>query len=395
MCADDGATEDVKEPPQKVPKIERDDGLDDGLRTWLTWLETTRDQPLAADSCLSSLQSLDEPVVKLLDQLGVFGFDALAFCAQVGNKPISIAGNRLETKYNIIDSLAKTGSICSGADSFHTAFLAFLGKLDLLYNPQAVYHGSAHAVDVMATAMSFMQSEFIASNRQALDNFTVMMASAVHDVGHPGVNNAFLSKTKHPIAVKYSDTSVLENMHAALAFRIMSEHVETDWLQKLDATVQEQVRANLTTMVLGTDMAKHSDAVKAIEAFDCNAEPKDLKVVYKTLVHFADIANASKPRHQMLGWTKRVLEEFWSQGDREQQLGLEISPLCDRESGMKSVAKGQIGFINFVVVPYAKHFHRVIPEGEVALNGLAATKEYWEKAEADGLTYEQIFVDVA
>ena len=40
-------------------------------------------------------------------------------------------------------------------------------------------------------------------------------------------------------------------------------------------------------------------------------------------------------------WTSRCIEEFFVQGDREAEMGLEFSPLCDRNNTM--VPQSQIG----------------------------------------------------
>ena len=48
-------------------------------------------------------------------------------------------------------------------------------------------------------------------------------------------------------------------------------------------------------------------------------------------------------------WTSSLLEEFFQQGDREKELGLPFSPLCDRNNTL--VAESQIGFIEFIVEP--------------------------------------------
>lgn len=44
-----------------------------------------------------------------------------------------------------------------------------------------------------------------------------------------------------------------------------------------------------------------------------------------------------------------LLEEFFRQGDKERELGLPFSPLCDRNNTL--VAESQIGFIDFIVEP--------------------------------------------
>jgi hypothetical protein len=44
-----------------------------------------------------------------------------------------------------------------------------------------------------------------------------------------------------------------------------------------------------------------------------------------------------------------VLQEFCLQGDREKALGLEVSPMCDRDSVV--LCNMQMGFIEFVVAP--------------------------------------------
>jgi len=43
------------------------------------------------------------------------------------------------------------------------------------------------------------------------------------------------------------------------------------------------------------------------------------------------------------------MEEFFKQGDKEQELGLDFSPLCDRQTTV--VPQSQIGFIDFIVAP--------------------------------------------
>ena len=48
-------------------------------------------------------------------------------------------------------------------------------------------------------------------------------AAAVHDYEHEGLNNDFLVKTAHPLAITYSDQSPLEHHHVAAATRVFVE----------------------------------------------------------------------------------------------------------------------------------------------------------------------------
>ena len=47
-----------------------------------------------------------------------------------------------------------------------------------------------------------------------------MVAALTHDVGHLGVNNAFLVANRDHLALMYNDTAVQESMHCALVFQI-------------------------------------------------------------------------------------------------------------------------------------------------------------------------------
>ena len=48
-------------------------------------------------------------------------------------------------------------------------------------------------------------------------------AALVHDYDHKGLNNDFLIRTAHPLAITYSDQSPLENHHIAAATRVFVE----------------------------------------------------------------------------------------------------------------------------------------------------------------------------
>ncbi|CDQ93701.1 unnamed protein product [Oncorhynchus mykiss] len=94
-------------------------------------------------------------------------------------------------------------------------------------------------------------------------------------------------------------------------------------------------------MVLATDMSSHLVQVKAIKGCLQQHEGIDKPKALSLLLHTADISHPSKPWGLHSRWTKALMEEFFRQGDREAELGLPFSPLCDRNSTL--VAESQIG----------------------------------------------------
>ncbi len=66
-------------------------------------------------------------------------------------------------------------------------------------------------------------------------------------------------------------------------------------------------------------------------------------------VHAADISNPAKPRSIALQWARMVMAEFYAQGDKERDLGIPISPNCDRTN--PNDAQCQLGFIAFIIEP--------------------------------------------
>lgn len=49
------------------------------------------------------------------------------------------------------------------------------------------------------------------SQLNTIDIFSVFIANIIHDYEHPGFSNQFVVRTKHPLAIRYSDLTVLEN----------------------------------------------------------------------------------------------------------------------------------------------------------------------------------------
>eukprot|EP00930_Biecheleria_cincta_P012933 TRINITY_DN11783_c0_g1_i2.p1 TRINITY_DN11783_c0_g1~~TRINITY_DN11783_c0_g1_i2.p1 ORF type:complete len:511 (+),score=85.40 TRINITY_DN11783_c0_g1_i2:51-1535(+) len=342
--------------------------------------------------------------IEALERVGNWDFDAVAFAAleDVRKQPISVLGQYLVSTRCHLADLQDQGVLEDPA-KFMSKASDFLTELDSRYLPQATYHGNIHAADVMATIEWFFRLPSFKQCTTHLDHLMSVMAAAIHDVGHPGKNNMFQSKTMSELAVRYNDKSVLENFHVATAFGIMLGNEGMNWFGLLSESARQYLRKGLIGMVLATDMAKHAKHTKELKilvdtkkdvgspAPEKQAALEQKLFLLDTVLHASDISNPCKPRKIMLEWTQRVLNEFWEQGAEEKRLGLPVSPLCDEESGRVDVPKGQMGFINFVIRPFWEPIAELIPDAKEAIDCLEANKAFWEEKETEKTQFDQIF----
>ena len=269
------------------------------------------------------------------------------------------------------------------------------------------YHSAVHAADVVQ-AVAFMLADAgggLASRVEPRDAFLLLIAAAAHDVGHPGCNNAFLTASEDPAAVRWNDVSVNENGHLHACLRLLRER------GVLDGFANEERRACKSTLgrlVLSTDMAHHAkllegfmDAVtNAMETVSAQSLANDEDGDYEAgdedvrswsdpvlalcyVLHCADISNPARPWHLAREWGTRISEEFYKQGDRERALGLPVPALNDRRAAgltgaAAMMAANQLAFARYIVEPTLEGLMTIAPGAvEVMLDRLREnTAEY-------------------
>ncbi len=96
------------------------------------------------------------------------------------------------------------------------------------------------------------------------------------------------------------------------------------------------------------------------------------------MIHCADLAGLTKPLAVYHKWCARINEEFFCQGDKERELGMDISPMCDRNNA--TIEKSQIGFIDYIVHPLWETWADLVqPDASEILEALEANREYYER----------------
>jgi len=261
--------------------------------------------------------------------------------------------------------------------------LTFTRRIADGYRAENPYHNSTHALDVLLNTNYFLRHAVLSDLIQPIDRLAALVASLIHDYQHPGLNNVFLQATKHDYAITYNDNSILESHHVAASWKVLL-HDECNFLKGLSREQYLEIRDTIIQLVLGTDMKYHFEHYTKFktkvqsETFKPGCAREDVKFLMSITMHTADIANPAKPMKYCLQWTELVMEEFFRQGDLEQQLGMPISPFYDRTKN--NTAQCQIGFINVLVRPLYAEVTALLgePAKSECFGALEANLKGWE-----------------
>ncbi|XP_072420587.1 3',5'-cyclic-AMP phosphodiesterase 4B-like isoform X3 [Chiloscyllium punctatum] len=317
----------------------------------------------------------EEALTKELDDLNIWGLNIFRISEFSNNRPLSCI------MYTIFQErdLMKTFRI--PVDTF----LTYIMTLEDHYHADVAYHNSLHAADVTQSTHVLLSTPALDAVFTDLETLAALFAAAIHDVDHPGVSNQFLINTNSELALMYNDESVLENHHLAVGFKLLQEE-NCDIFQNLPKRQRQSLRKMVIDMVLATDMSKHmsllADLKTMVETKKVTSSGvllldnyTDRIQVMRNMVHCADLSNPTKPLELYRQWTDRILEEFFRQGDKERERGMEISPMCDKHTA--SVEKTQVGFIDYIVHPLWETWGDLVhPDAQDILDTLEDNR-YW------------------
>ncbi|XP_036096967.1 cAMP-specific 3',5'-cyclic phosphodiesterase 4A isoform X3 [Molossus molossus] len=267
--------------------------------------------------------------------------------------------------------------------------VTYMLTLEDHYHQDVAYHNSLHAADVLQSTHVLLATPALDAVFTDLEILAALFAAAIHDVDHPGVSNQFLINTNSELALMYNDESVLENHHLAVGFKLLQED-NCDIFQNLSKRQRQSLRKMVIDMVLATDMSKHmtllADLKTMVETKKVTSSGvllldnySDRIQVLRNMVHCADLSNPTKPLELYRQWTDRIMAEFFQQGDRERERGMEISPMCDKHTA--SVEKSQVGFIDYIVHPLWETWADLVhPDAQEILDTLEDNRDWYYSA---------------
>jgi hypothetical protein len=189
---------------------------------------------------------------------------------------------------------------------------------------------------------------------------------------------------------------VLENYHVAEAFKLIKSHEKYNIFSELRKEQYKIMRKRIVECVLATDMSFHAkqftylklkidnhsikdgentdELVKNLDNFSLyNLQQEFLNV----FIHAADISNPTKPFNIYKKWVDMVIGEFWLQGDREKQIGLPPSFLCDRNTVTKH--DSQLGFMDGISIPFYTAVCQIFPELYFLIENIGINKTEYKK----------------
>jgi cAMP-specific phosphodiesterase 4 len=280
----------------------------------------------------------------------------------------------------------------------------FVQAVEKEYLPNP-FHNFSHAADVLhytARIMRMMNSEAFLTE---LEQFSLLIAAVGHDIGHPGVNNAFLSEVSDELALEYNDMAPLENMHCSRLYSLINIPDNNVFLPLKKEQYKESRRVIIES-ILHTDMMVHMAMVNSLKmVFEMNSEvfarrydpnyemvthlceidlfnkDENKLLALECILHAADVSNPCRVWETTKAWAWCVLEEFFSQGDKEKELGVPVGFLNDRCTLNRP--NSQIGFLEFMIAPFFVSQIKLWPKLHQFGDHLSTNIGQWEQMWAD------------
>ncbi|XP_065059592.1 high affinity cAMP-specific and IBMX-insensitive 3',5'-cyclic phosphodiesterase 8B-like [Rhopilema esculentum] len=345
-----------------------------------------------------SLHSLHAPpeIQSALEGEHKWQFDIIRLERVTNKRPLYYLGYAIFSRFNACKFLSISDDVLR----------KWLQLIESNYHSTNAYHTSTHAADVLHATSCFLLKENVKNALEPLDEITALIAATVHDVDHPGYTNSFLCNAGSDLAVLYNDIAVLENHHAAMAFKLTSKDSKSNILKNIESEDFKVLRQQIIDMIMATEMKQHFEHLSKFDnslnnrnlmhddagsmsgkgtpesnvshGNPCSNESRTL--IKRMIIKCADIANPARPIKLCIEWATRIAEEYFCQTEEEKRRGLPIiMPVFDRQTC--NVPQSQVSFIDYFVIDLYTAWDKFafVPE---AIEYINSNYNYW-KAESE------------
>ncbi|EDK40658.2 hypothetical protein PGUG_04756 [Meyerozyma guilliermondii ATCC 6260] len=226
-----------------------------------------------------------------------------------------------------------------------------------------------------------------------LQTLGLLVAALGHDVGHPGVTNAFLVKYDATPSLIYNEHSVLESFHASV---FVNKILAVSWpsLLTMKCTEEMTIKNLIISSILATDMAEHFEYIDKLTSLKVASDGCEsisshkVRLVSSLLIKCADISNVTRPLRVSSQWAvvlKRefdevfMLEEKITKGSKNHSVEYEKVP-SDLEKLLEdypTIHKGQLFFIKTFAEKLFDNIAELLPDLRYTCDIIQENKDYW------------------
>lgn len=229
-----------------------------------------------------------------------------------------------------------------------------------------------------------------------LQTLGLLISAIGHDVGHPGVTNAFMIQYDSPTSLVYNERSVLELFHASV---FINKILSINWAGLLKIETDPDSKLTFKQLIVGsilaTDMAEHFeyiDKITSLKLDKAQVNNNKVKLISSLLIKCADISNVTRPLRVSSQWSLVLAREFdevsmlekkinntLDQSLLEQEITYDKIPLLleDVLTTNQYLHKGQIFFIDTFAENLFNSIVDLLPELRFTCEIIKENKAFW------------------
>jgi hypothetical protein len=368
--------EEEEDPAEKISRLSQ---AQDKKKEKAEKSKKSADSEKAANSFVSQLYQLasvntteEAQIEQALVNFDMWNIDLQPVVSLVEANAIAVIFLRCMMRHDILQNLTL---------DFERLFNA-CQHVQLAAHPHVHFHGSSHACAMIHAVHYFCMHEFKLLTDD-FELFTLFFSCLAVHYAHPGFSNEFLTKIRHPRAMRYNDRAVLE-MHNLSRVTMLLSDPECNFTHQMDRMHADSFRALMIRVILKMDLSQHFnhlsrlqtklaseiypgtktwlDLMESKKAVPAKWEGEDRCLLLFSALRCADISWACHAPPLSTRWGEKFVEEFFNQGDIEKQVGIQISPFSDRD--IVQPQKAQMGFLTVIVMPLYTMFIFTLREGE-------------------------------
>ncbi|CAB1351832.1 unnamed protein product, partial [Coregonus sp. 'balchen'] len=218
------------------------------------------------------------------------------------------------------------------------------------YRKNVAYHNWRHAFNTSQCMFALLKSGRLQYWRPS-----PLIATLSHDLDHRGVNNSYIQRSDHPLALLYCH-STMEHHHFDQCLMILNSPGN----QILSSLSLDEYKATLKVIeraILATDLALYMKSM---------------------LMTACDISAITKPWPVQKRIAELVATEFFEQGDKErQELNIEPIDLMNREKQDK-IPSMQVSFIDTICTQLYETLAGMSESCSPLLEGCQKNRQKWK-----------------